>query len=87
VEGREYERLAPGYRNTLPLNEALIDGLIASMGVRDREFWTRKLGAKGAALVGALPASGGGGGTTTAPAAPSGETPYQIYLRKRRGGR
>lgn len=54
-EAGEYERLSPNYSNTLPLNEAVIDGLLDSMESRDREFWNRKLGPKGSALVGAGP--------------------------------
>ena len=56
-EGAAYEKMFPNYRNTLPVNEALLDGLEREMTTYDKTYWEHKLGNDGAALViGAAPA-------------------------------
>lgn len=69
-ESGDYERMFPNYRNVLPVNIALIDGLEREMQTYDAEYWTHKLGPDGAKLVGVgqARAVGTGGGTPTAPA-------------------
>jgi len=69
-EGADYEKMFPGYRTTLPVNEAQINGLLRAMSVYDNSFWSMKLGPEGAALLGYGPpaaygAGGGGGGKPT----------------------
>lgn len=49
-ESADYQRMFPNYRNTLPVNLALLDGLTRQMEVHDRTYWTHKLGAGWAAL-------------------------------------
>jgi hypothetical protein len=71
-ESADYERMFPNYKNELPVNEALIKGLLREMSTYDRAYWEHKLGKKGAELVGALPKEGGGakpeaGGWVTLP--------------------
>jgi hypothetical protein len=53
AESQEYEELNPSYRNTATLNQALVESLRDAMRRRDRTYWEQKLGADGAALVGA----------------------------------
>lgn len=53
AEGKQYEKMFPKYTNDLPVNVALIDGLLDAMKGRDRFYWEYKLGPEGAALVGA----------------------------------
>jgi len=62
-ESADYQRMFPNYRNTLPVNEALISGLLREMETYDRVYWEHKLGKNGARVVGV-----GGGG----PGAPTG---------------
>lgn len=57
-EGADYERLFPNYKQSLPVNLAVIEGLTRAMKGNDQVFWENKLGKGGAALVGA---TGGGG--------------------------
>jgi len=54
-ESGDYARMFPNYRNDLPVNLALIDGLEREMRTYDRTYWEHKLGRDGAALIGALP--------------------------------
>jgi hypothetical protein len=68
-ENADYLKMFPNYRNTLPVNLALIRGLEESMASYDRAYWKHKLGEKGAELIGVLPGSSYGGGA--APAAPA----------------
>lgn len=58
-ESADYQRMFPNYRNTLPVNMSLIDGLEREMTTYDREYWDHKLGKAGADLV--LGDRGGGG--------------------------
>ncbi len=53
-EGAEYAKMFPTYRNDIPVNLALIDGLEREMRTYDNEYWTHKLGKDGAALVGVM---------------------------------
>lgn len=50
-EGQAYEKMFPNYRNTLPVNEALISGLMREMTTYDRVYWEHKLGRDGAELI------------------------------------
>lgn len=50
-EGQAYEKMFPNYRNTLPVNEALISGLMREMTTYDRVYWEHKLGKDGAELI------------------------------------
>jgi len=76
-EAAEYRQLFPDYRNTLPLNLAVLDGLGKAFTTRDRVYWERKLGPSGAVLVGALqpktagPSSNGAATNPTANATPN----------------
>jgi hypothetical protein len=54
-ESEAYARMFPTYRNDLPVNKALIQGLADEAASQDRSYWMGKLGPAGAALVGALP--------------------------------
>lgn len=63
-EGRDYAAMFPNYKNEPPVNEALIRGLQREMATYDRVYWTHKLGAQGAEMVGVLPTSAT---TTTTP--------------------
>ena len=78
-ENEQYQALFPNYRNTLPLNRALLDGLEQAMQTNDREFWRRQLGPAGAKLVEQA--------VITPQAAPSSGVPsmpsYDEYLRGR----
>lgn len=56
-EGAAYEKMFPNYRNTLPVNEALISGLMREMTTYDRVYWDHKLGPDGAALILGAPPS------------------------------
>ena len=70
-EAKRYEQLFPNYRNTMPVNKATIRGVRGAMEMEDRNFWERKLGKNGAALVVGIGGGGGGSGstdTTTPPA-------------------
>lgn len=51
-EGADYERMFPNYKNELPVNQALIRGLLREMSTYDRAYWEHKLGPEGAKLVG-----------------------------------
>lgn len=46
-EGAAYEKMFPNYRSTLPVNEALLDGLERSMRTYDFEYWRHKVGDEG----------------------------------------
>lgn len=60
-EGEAYEKMFPNYKNDLPVNEALINGLMREMRTYDGAYWEHKLGKDGAALIiGSSPASAGG---------------------------
>lgn len=50
-ESAQYARMFPNYRQTLPVNEAAINGIIRAMETNDRTYWENKLGKEGAALV------------------------------------
>lgn len=50
-EGREYARMFPNYRQTMPVNEAAITGMERAMRTHDQAYWTHKLGPDGAALI------------------------------------
>lgn len=88
AESNQYNKLFPNYNNTVPVNLALLDGLLGSMGTADRTFWEQKLGAKGAQLVGAVappppppptvPANTRINRTPVAPAAPAAPPPSQV---------
>lgn len=56
-EGAEYAKMFPNYKNTLPVNKALIAGLVREMATYDKAYWTHKLGPEGAALVGVVPST------------------------------
>ena len=51
-ESADYQRMFPNYRNDLPVNLSLIDGLERELRTYDSAYWTHKLGADGARLVG-----------------------------------
>lgn len=53
-EQAQYSKMFPNYTNTLPVNLALIDGLMREMKTYDRVYWEGKLGKKGARLVGVV---------------------------------
>lgn len=63
-ESADYEQMFPNYRNTLPVNLALIRGLMRQMETHDKTYWESKLGKEGAQLVGVTE------GGASAPAAP-----------------
>lgn len=50
-EGAQYEKMFPNYKNTLPVNEALISGLMREMQSYDRTYWEHKLGGDGAKVI------------------------------------
>lgn len=50
-ESAEYARMFPNYRQTMPVNEAAINGMLRAMRTNDRTYWENKLGKEGAALV------------------------------------
>lgn len=50
-EGAQYARMFPSYKNTMPVNLALIDGLMREMNTYDKAYWEHKLGKDGAALI------------------------------------
>ena len=50
-EESTYRRMFPNYRNTLPVNVGLIEGLLRGMGARNDAFYRRRLGDDGAALI------------------------------------
>jgi len=54
-EGQDYAQMFPNYKQTLPVNEAVIAGLSRAMRGNDRNFWENKLGKKGAALITGAP--------------------------------
>ena len=62
-EGADYAKMFPNYRQTLPVNEATINGLTRSMETTDREYWRGKLGEDGVKAIfgdgGAAPADDG----------------------------
>jgi hypothetical protein len=66
-EAAQYERMFPNYRQTLPVNLALVDGLMREMKTYDKVYWEYKLGKKGAQLVGALPDESAETGTPKRP--------------------
>jgi len=72
-EGAEYAKMFPNYKNTLPVNEALIAGLKGAMAANDKAYWTHKLGPSGSVLVGAMP----GQAQPAAPAAAGGQPMQQ----------
>ena len=85
-ESEQYQKMFPNYKNTLPVNLALIRGLEREMRTYDRTYWEGKLGKSGAELVGAMPSDT----TSAAPAAPAGGgavPTYQEYLQRRGGAR
>ncbi len=51
AEARDYAKMFPNYSQTLPVNEATINGLMRAMQSNDRSYWEGKLGKKGAQLV------------------------------------
>lgn len=51
-ESADYARMFPNYKNDVPVNMALLDGLERELTTYDREYWTHKLGEAGAKLVG-----------------------------------
>lgn len=65
-ESADYAKMFPNYRNDLPVNIALIDGLEREIKTYDRTYWEYKLGPGGAQLVGV-----GNGATTTPQAGPA----------------
>ena len=60
-EQAQYAQMFPNYKNDLPVNMALIDGLERDIQQNDKTFWESKLGKEGAALIGI--GTGGGGWT------------------------
>lgn len=54
-EAAQYKEMFPNYKNDLPVNIALINGLEREMNTYDAEYWTHKLGKEGAELVGVMP--------------------------------
>jgi len=53
-ESADYARMFPNYSNELPVNLALIDGLVRSIEGHNKTYWEYKLGPEGARLVGVL---------------------------------
>jgi hypothetical protein len=51
-ESKQYEKMFPNYKNDLPVNLALIDGMERSVKGNDRTYWEYKLGKEGADLLG-----------------------------------
>jgi hypothetical protein len=68
-ESSQYELMFPNYRNNLPVNLALIDGLEREMRTYDSAFWKHKLGEGGAKLVLGDTSTDGGGAVSAAPTA------------------
>lgn len=62
-EGQTYAQMFPNYSQSMPVNQAAIEGLIRAMRGNDQTYWESKLGKEGAALVGAIasPAASGSG--------------------------
>lgn len=58
-EAGEYAKIWPSISNNLALNEAQIEGLARTLQGADASYWRRKLGDKGAELVGAVPSTKG----------------------------
>lgn len=50
-EAAQYEKMFPNYRNELPVNLALIQGLQREMKTYDDVYWESKLGKDGKAFV------------------------------------
>lgn len=50
-EAADYARMFPNYRNTIPVNDAQIAGLLNSINSNDAVYWSHKLGPEGARLV------------------------------------
>lgn len=65
AEAVRYNRLFPNYSNTMPVNKALANALLAAMETEDRRFWNQKLGPDGAKLVGATTGSTPGSAGST----------------------
>lgn len=61
-ESADYQRMFPNYKNDLPVNLALLDGLERELTTYDAEYWNHKLGEHGAKLVGVGQAKPGGSG-------------------------
>lgn len=55
-EGAQYAKMFPNYKNDLPVNLALIQGLEREMSTYDRVYWEHKLGKDGADLIIGAPA-------------------------------
>lgn len=66
-EAADYARMFPNYRNDLPVNLALIQGLERELKTYDRAYWEAKLGKGGSALVGAVPGGAAPGGAQNDP--------------------
>lgn len=81
-EAAQYEQMFPNYKNTLPVNEALINGLMREMETYDRVYWEHKLGTDGAALILGAPPGAVPGATPPPPAGGGGRR-----LRFDRNGR
>lgn len=60
-EAADYGRMFPNYRNTMPVNDAQIKGLLDSINSNDTVYWSHKLGPEGARLV----LTGGAGNAET----------------------
>lgn len=82
-EQAEYAKMFPNYRQTLPVNEATLDGLSRSVESNDATYWTHKLGPQGAKLVMGVGADkdGGGNNTANAPKREPNETPDAFAKR------
>ncbi len=79
-EGAEYAKMFPNYKNTLPVNEALIRGLQREMKTYDDVYWESKLGKDGKKFIFGEDGAPAGGGP------PKGETPDARLKRLLGGG-
>lgn len=50
-EGAAYAKMFPNYKNELPVNIALIEGLEREMRTYDKVYWEHKLGTDGAEII------------------------------------
>jgi hypothetical protein len=92
-ESREYKRVYPGFEKTLPLNKAIIAGMMTSMAEAENAYLQSRAGkyalpdttpqydaATGATPVTPSPETGTSGGGSGVPS-------YADYLKRKRGGR
>lgn len=61
IESADYEQMFPNYRQEMPVNTAVIEGMLEAMDVYDRSYWEDRLGSAEAAdwIRGAAGGTGG----------------------------